>query len=196
MLAEYRRFISYIYAYEGDMRTKNVGFAKVEARNGQCRISICIKGAYECSGQELSLYSYGYQNGEYLLIPLGKIPVKNGVGEAIFGKQEDNLGGSGYGLNFVKGLYLQSRASARKAYLTTWDDTIIHISSLKKAPEAGKSGKYTDTPLLKAAELAGPIMDGQEKGIISGTIEVFDRKEIQDPGEKQEKTDREDEEVS
>ena len=158
MLAEYRRFISYIYAYEGDMRTKNVGFAKVEARNGQCRISICIKGAYECSGQELSLYSYGYQNGEYLLIPLGKIPVKNGVGEAIFGKQEDNLGGSGYGLSFAKGLYLQSRASARKAYLTTWDDTIIHITALRRARVAGEEQRPervsgSEGRVLQAAEL-------------------------------------------
>lgn len=187
-MAEYRRFISYIYAYEGDMKTKNVGFAKIEARNGQCRISVSIKGAYESSGKELSLYGYGYLAEDYLLIPIGKIAVRNGMGEAVFGKKEDDLGGSGFGLDFLKGLYLRSQVSARKAYLTTWDDAIIHISSLKKAPEAGKSGKYTDTPLLKAAELTGPITDGQEKGIISGTIEVFDRKEIQDPGEKQEKT--------
>ena len=62
-MAEYRRFISYIYAYEGDMKTKNVGFAKIEARSGQCRISISIKGAYECSGQELDLYGYGCVSG-------------------------------------------------------------------------------------------------------------------------------------
>ena len=179
MLAEYRRFISYIYAYEGDMRTKNVGFAKVEARNGQCRISICIKGAYECSGQELSLYSYGYQSGEYLLIPLGKIPVKNGVGEAIFGKQEDNLGGSGYGLSFAKGLYLQSRASARKAYLTTWDDTIIHITALRRARVAGEEQRPervsgSEGRVLQAAEAEPESIAVQEAAMVQ-EMEIIQR---------------------
>ncbi len=162
-MAEYRRFISYIYAYEGDMKTKNVGFAKIEARNGQCRISISIKGAYECSGQELSLYGYGYQGTDCLLVPLGQIPVKNGVGEAVFGKQEDNLGGTGYGLDFLKGLYLRSRFSARKAYLTTWDDTVVHITALRKAPMAGTES------VLRAAALGR-----EEEREISKTVKTED----------------------
>ncbi len=149
-MAEYRRFISYIYAYEGDMKTKNVGFAKIEARGGQCRISISIKGAYECSGRELLLYGYGCFRGEFLLIPLGNIPVKNGTGEAVFGKKEDDLGGSGFGLDFVRGLFLRSRVSVRKAYLTTWDDTLFHISVLQKAPVVEKR-EDLDT-YLEAAE--------------------------------------------
>jgi hypothetical protein len=152
-LAEYRRFISYIYAYEGDMKTKNVGFAKIEARNGQCRISISIKGAYECSGQELTLFGYGYQEADCLLVPLGQIPVKNGTGEAVFGKQEENLSGSGYGLGFVKGLYLRSRGSVGKAYLTTWDDTVIHITTLRNARIAGEKRGLKAENDLKAAAL-------------------------------------------
>lgn len=155
-MAEYRRFISYIYAYEGDMKTKNVGFAKIEARSGQCRISISIKGAYECSGQELDLYGYGCVSGGFLLVPIGKIPVRGGVGEAVFGKKEDDLGGTGLGLDFIRGLYLRSGISARKAYLTTWDDTIIHISALKQAPEAGKDGFSAGQLMLKAAQVAEP----------------------------------------
>ena len=33
-MADYRRLISYIYEYEGKQKGKNVGFAKLEARNG------------------------------------------------------------------------------------------------------------------------------------------------------------------
>ena len=137
-LAEYRRFISYIYAYEGDMKTKNVGFAKIEARNGQCRMSISVKGAYECVGRELTLYGYGKKNGEFILVPIGQIPVKNGVGEAVFGKKEDDLSGSGLGLTFLQGLFLRSGRHARKAYLTAWDDMLITISRLQQAPVAGE----------------------------------------------------------
>lgn len=159
-MAEYRRFISYIYAYEADVKTKNVGFAKIEARNGQCRISISIKGAYECSGGELALYGYGYQEADCLLVPLGRIPVKNGMGEAVFGKQEENLGGSGYGLSFLKGLYLRSGNSVRKAYLTTWDDTVIHITTLQDARIAGAENDLKTASLAQAE--APKLLTGME----------------------------------
>lgn len=45
-MAGYRRLISYIYAYEGEEKGKNIGFAKLEARNGQCRLSINVKKIY------------------------------------------------------------------------------------------------------------------------------------------------------
>ena len=34
-MTNYRRLISYIYAYEGEVKGKNIGFAKLESRNGQ-----------------------------------------------------------------------------------------------------------------------------------------------------------------
>ena len=43
IMTDYRRLISYIYEYEGKKKGKNVGFAKLEARNGQCRINVNVK---------------------------------------------------------------------------------------------------------------------------------------------------------
>ncbi|MCI9488183.1 MAG: hypothetical protein HFI64_14710, partial [Lachnospiraceae bacterium] len=159
-MAEYRRFISYIYSYEGDKKTKNVGFAKIEARNGQCRISVSIRGAYECSGQELTLYGYGYREAGCLLVPLGQVPVKNGTGEAVFGRQEENLGGSGYGLSFIKGLYLRSRVSVQRSYLTTWDDTVIQISALRNAKIAGREADLQAASLPE--EKGTAVLTGME----------------------------------
>ena len=42
-MANYRRLISYIYAYEGETKGRNIGFVKLESRNGQCRLSISVK---------------------------------------------------------------------------------------------------------------------------------------------------------
>ena len=160
-MAEYRRFISYIYAYEGDMKTKNVGFAKIEARNGQCRMSISVKGAYECVGRELTLYGYGKKNGEFILVPIGQIPVKNGVGEAVFGKKEDDLSGSGLGLTFLQGLFLRSGRHARKAYLTAWDDMLITISRLQQAPVAGEETEGQKSVAGKETEGQKPVAGEQ-----------------------------------
>ena len=42
-LADYRRFVSYIYAYRNGKKEKNTGFAKVEARKRNLRISIQLE---------------------------------------------------------------------------------------------------------------------------------------------------------
>ena len=75
-MAGYRRLISYIYAYEGEEKGKNIGFAKLEARNGQCRLSINVK----------KIYAGGNDMGVYLLssgqeIFLGNIFIRNGSGD-------------------------------------------------------------------------------------------------------------------
>ena len=54
-MAGYRRLISYIYAYEGEEKGKNIGFAKLEARNGQCRLSINVKKIY-AGGNDMGVY--------------------------------------------------------------------------------------------------------------------------------------------
>ena len=57
-MADYRRLISYIYEYEGKQKGKNVGFAKLEARNGQCRINVNVKRIY-MGGNAIGVYLLG-----------------------------------------------------------------------------------------------------------------------------------------
>ena len=57
-MTDYRRLISYIYEYEGKQKGKNVGFAKLEARNGQCRINVNVKRIY-MSGNAIGAYCGG-----------------------------------------------------------------------------------------------------------------------------------------
>ena len=56
-MADYRRLISYIYEYEGKQKGKNVGFAKLEARNGQCRINVNVKRIY-MGGNAIGVYLF------------------------------------------------------------------------------------------------------------------------------------------
>ena len=54
-MSDYRRLISYIYAYEGGVKGKNIGFAKLEARGGQCRIQVNVRRIYVGS-QDVGVY--------------------------------------------------------------------------------------------------------------------------------------------
>jgi len=88
-MSNYRRLISYIYAYEGGVKGKNIGFAKLEARNGQCRISVSVKKVY-VGGNDLGVYLLS-GNSEILL---GKIFIRNGAGEFRTTVPASNISGS------------------------------------------------------------------------------------------------------
>ena len=62
-MSEYKRLISYIYNYEKGIKKNNIGFAKVELRNGQCKISINIKAA-SLNGQKLRTYVFYRENNK------------------------------------------------------------------------------------------------------------------------------------
>ena len=64
-MAGYRRLISYIYAYEGEEKGKNIGFAKLEARNGQCRLSINVKKIY-AGDNDMGVISAVFWSGDLL----------------------------------------------------------------------------------------------------------------------------------
>ena len=73
-MAGYRRLISYIYAYEGEEKGKNIGFVKLESRNGQCRLSVNVKKVY-VGGNDIGVYNtcghlckYCYANANKVLV--------------------------------------------------------------------------------------------------------------------------------
>lgn len=61
-MSDYRRLISYIYAYEGGIKGKNIGYAKVEIRGGQCRIQVNVKRVFVGSN-ETGVYLLGSRSG-------------------------------------------------------------------------------------------------------------------------------------
>ncbi len=64
-MAGYRRFISYMYEYTKGRKSKNTGFAKVESRNGICRMQVHLQ---DIPQEEESLDIYAFvREGDWLL---------------------------------------------------------------------------------------------------------------------------------
>ena len=118
-MSNYRRLISYIYAYEGTVKGKNIGFAKLEARNGQCRISVSVKRVY-VGGNDMGVYLLS-DGGEILL---GKIFIRSGAGEFRTMVKSDNVEESGKTLENCYGLTVHDVQDSWRAYTTIWDDGI------------------------------------------------------------------------
>ena len=118
-MAGYRRLISYIYAYEGEEKGKNIGFAKLEARNGQCRLSINVK----------KIYAGGNDMGVYLLssgqeIFLGNIFIRNGSGDFRTCVNVENVMGTGCSMDSCIGLVIHEKGEDWRIYKTVWEDAV------------------------------------------------------------------------
>ena len=70
-MSEYRRFVSYIYAYNHEKKDKNVGFAKVEVREGKLKVNIQLGGLTKES-EGLDVYGFVRKTEKLYGIWLGK----------------------------------------------------------------------------------------------------------------------------
>lgn len=116
-VVNFRRFLSYIYAYEDDTKLRNVGFAKVEVRAQKIRIQISINGIFQKGGRPLKLYLLA-ENREN--IPIDIVYLQNGHGEYRGISHPDNLWGTGLSFSRIYGICLQGAGNRRHYYMTLW----------------------------------------------------------------------------
>jgi len=127
-MANYRRLISYIYAYEGGVKGKNVGYAKIEVKGGQSKVSVNVKKVYVGSS-DIGVYLL---NGDREVL-LGKIFIRNGIGEyrATFSAQ--NVDGTGLTIDQCYGLTIHDMESTWQSYTTIWEDAVAHAAEIELA---------------------------------------------------------------
>ena len=153
-MSDYRRLISYIYEYEGKVKGKNIGFVKIEARNGQCRLNVNAKRVY-VGGNAIGVYLLG-QDGEKTF--LGNMFVRNGCGEFRTTVETDNVEGTGKALDTYYGLVVHDVKDSWRSYQTIWDDekavqeTCEEVSEpIAQQPEQQSEQQHTEN--VQAAEL-------------------------------------------
>ena len=146
-MSNYRRLISYIYAYEGEVKGKNIGFAKLESRNGQCKLNVNVKKVYMGSSDL----------GVYLLSPgkeiyLGSIFIRSGAGEFRTVVSVDNAADSGCTMDRCYGLTLHEKDDTWRSYTTIWEDAVAHAAELELAEVTSEKAGDTDAQLHKRLE--------------------------------------------
>lgn len=119
-MSDYNRMISYVYVYNKEEKGKNVGFVKLESRNGQCKIGISLKGIHT-GNADLDVFLFAYQKK----VRVGKIYIRNGQGELRIVTEQENLVGSGESLSSMGGLRIDNQEPQDIYYATIWDDELI-----------------------------------------------------------------------
>lgn len=127
-MSNYQRLISYIYVYEGGIKGKNIGFAKLEEKNDQCKITISVKKIF-VGGNSIGIYLLSNQ-GE---LQIGTLFVRNGVGEFRTVINSVNIEDSGLGIETFYGLSIHDVESDWRTYTTIWEDAVAHAAELELA---------------------------------------------------------------
>ena len=114
-------------------RGKNIGFVKLESRNGQCRLSVNVKKIY-AGGNDIGVYPIS--SGQE--IPLGNIFIRNGCGEFRTIINVENVMGTGNSLDSCIGLVIHEKGEEWRVYKTVWEDAVAQAAELELAEAAEK----------------------------------------------------------
>lgn len=123
-MSDYRRFVSYMYLYENNIKSMNAGFLKVESRNGQCRFNLTLKNVYTITGK-CSVYLFMREGDELRGVYMGEIQIKNHGSQWNFCTDSQNIAGAGYSLDHMSGMIIL--CEDQKFYGTRWDTGDLDI---------------------------------------------------------------------
>ena len=179
-MSNYQRLISYIYAYEGGIKGKNIGFAKLETRGAQCRLTVSVK----------RIYVGGNPIGVYLLsgdkeLRIGTLFARNGAGEFRTVVNTQDVEGSGHSIEECYGLTVHDTESAWRCYTTIWEDAVAHAAEVEleevTAEKMGQKNAVRNGEERGSQEIQGKVTS--EEFPISREIEAeVEREELEQLG--------------
>lgn len=136
-MADYKRFVSYIYSYNNGEKKNNAGFAKVDLRNGKCKVIIRFKLQYTPGIYPFKVYFFIREDNKLIGIPIGTGKI---IGSSFDFKDvinSDNISGSGYNLDKISGIYICDEINKNSVYASEWDNipvnTDMFTEYIKKA---------------------------------------------------------------
>lgn len=176
-MSNYRRLISYIYAYEGGIKGKNIGFAKIETRGSQCKITVNVKKVY-VGGNDIGVYLLA---GEKEIL-LGNIFIRGGSGEFRTVVSVSDVEHSGIPMDQCYGLTVHDVENTWRSYTTIWEDAVAHAAEVELSNTLPEKKEREET--AQKAQIKKAMKEIEEEFPVEAVQET---KEI----EKQDKMSRE-----
>ena len=176
-MSNYRRLISYIYAYEGGIKGKNIGFAKIETRGSQCKITVNVKKVY-VGGNDIGVYLLA---GEKEIL-LGNIFIRGGSGEFRTVVSVSDVEHSGIPMDQCYGLTVHDVENTWRSYTTIWEDAVAHAAEVELSNTLPEKKEREET--AQEAQIKKALKEIEEEFPVEAAQET---KEI----EKQDKMSRE-----
>ena len=178
-MADYKRLVSYIYAYPGGVRDKNVGFAKAEVRNGQFKLTVSVKGVYTDTPELFGVYvmvdGKKHQPGGFTLLKTGTVMINQGIGQYQDLFNPMNINQSGYTFEDISGIALARENEDFYRMFSLWEDCILNTEDITFAqPEAAAASNPVEVSVKeqvnrttgqeaerKSAEMSGNVRESE-----------------------------------
>ena len=201
-----KRFIRYLYEYEGNQKKRNVGFVKVEQDGKETMISVHGKGLCGKSNENISCYliKLDSEMGNILFVPAGEIQIgmiscggcfcyTEELIRAGYGKTEQSVGQTCEKKDDICGLGLGDPKEA--FYVALWNEEMYGDLDIAKAKvfqefdsdkTAGES-KSTKSIDEKEAEVETQFGDDEEtENLEEEQPEKKDQETVEESAEKKE----------
>ena len=177
-MSAYHRLISYIYAYEGGIKGKNTGFAKLETRGTSCRIQVSVRRVF-AGGSPIGVYLLAGQEE----IRIGTLFVRGGNGEFRAVVNCENIEGSGCNMEECCGLTLHETDSAWRAYTTIWEDAVAHAAEVELADVTAEKVREQEAEKEEATRKLAENVSGEVNSASVGKEKLDEESELTRSGE-------------
>ena len=127
-MANYQRFVSYLYEYQNNTKTKNCGFCRTELRDHHCRLEVHLKLPLYPFAPTLKVYAFVPSKEKLYGIFLGNASYQQGNVSGTFLFSEKNIMDSSYHFSQLGGIFLQSDTGL--CFASAWKDIVIHPEHL------------------------------------------------------------------
>ncbi len=146
-MSEFRKFMSYIYCYQGTVKMKNTGFAKMEAREEELRMQVSIKGMQLLPTGNCKVYVC-VESGKYLQgICLGEMALNGGLGELNITTRRNAIMGEQVTLEEICGIYIKIKENQSVYMASAWNN--VQMQYLEFVEGIRREGGNTSPQIQK-----------------------------------------------
>ena len=132
-----KRFVTYLYLYDGRMKGNNAGFIKVEINGEKSAFLVQIKNLGKYSGKGKVYLVYEAE----AVIEAGELTVKNGEAREIYNVDTENVKDSGKTFLQVLGVRIELENADEKFLASCWTDNTAAVIGKPIKVQADLSNK-------------------------------------------------------
>ena len=124
-----KRFIRYLYEYDGEKRIRNAGFIKVETGCEETIVHMQAKGFHNGDERNLKLYLFYEENGDIVVLRQGEMQLTSPVLSWNFSFAVNDVDGEET-YSKICGVLIEAESGRKMA--ATWDDRCVNVNRRKK----------------------------------------------------------------
>lgn len=162
-MSDYKRWVSYIYSYDENVKKNNSGYIRVETRGMITRLMVHINTSDETG--RLLAYVFVREDSVMKGVLLGSIDVDKNGAQGSFEINSYDIMGSGFKMTEAGGMVVINEAQAKESaralsfYASEWDDSPIDITDFREDMIKAASKKSECLTEDDAVEMAENITD-------------------------------------